>query len=102
MGSLNGLHSWVWIYFESGPLTDLRVKHIVPLLPPHPHPSPPFSVRRLRLTIRRLYLAFFHLYKPFITRAIALVSWKEPKITLKYCLVSVNPSLSATTQCLYP
>lgn len=103
--SNRGLAEWAAsvssFYVWKGRLTN-SVQHIIPLLPPPPPPPPPFTVERLRLTIRRAFLVFASIYNPYLVRALDLATWKEPRTSLKYCVVRHFASSSyQNTQMLF-
>lgn len=63
-------------------------QYIITLLPPRPPPPPGFSVKRLRLTTHRVYLALEPAYFPIIARLLNLATWQSYGSSLFYCLVS--------------
>ncbi|KAI0094874.1 hypothetical protein BDY19DRAFT_915067 [Irpex rosettiformis] len=60
---------------------------IMPYLPPVAPPSPPLTIRSVRLLIHRVLVVIFHTYMPLLSRAMRLASWNDPKTSTKYCIL---------------
>lgn len=69
----------------------------MPHLPPAAGVTPTFTLKRLSLTIQRLYLALFPPYHAFLLGLARLALWKDYQRSLRYCIVSFD--LKATLLC---
>ncbi|KAG1899244.1 uncharacterized protein F5891DRAFT_422392 [Suillus fuscotomentosus] len=63
----------------------IAIKYILPALPPMPHPPPSFSLKRLKLTSQRFFLAVVPPYQTFFLSMANLALWKDPQRSGLYC-----------------
>ena len=62
--------------------------YVIPLLPPEEAQPPAFTLRRLYLSIERLYLATIPAYEHLAKRLFRLAAWEDTSTSLFYCAVS--------------
>ncbi|KAH7883573.1 hypothetical protein F5I97DRAFT_1539034 [Phlebopus sp. FC_14] len=59
--------------------------YVLPYLPLASHTSPPFTVKRLRVTAQRLYLATVPPYQAFLLDLVHLALWKDKRRSMMFC-----------------
>ncbi|KAF8560346.1 hypothetical protein OG21DRAFT_58202 [Imleria badia] len=64
----------------------IAYNYILPRLPPAAGVTPAFTLKRLSLTIQRLYLALFPPYKTFLLDLAQLALWKDYQHSLRHCI----------------
>ncbi|KAI9572976.1 hypothetical protein HD554DRAFT_1404044 [Boletus coccyginus] len=60
--------------------------YLLPNLPPAAGVTPTFTLKRLSLTIQRLYLALFPPYQAFLLDLARLALWKDYQRSLRHCI----------------
>ncbi|KAH7930950.1 hypothetical protein BV22DRAFT_999354 [Leucogyrophana mollusca] len=65
----------------------IAYRYLLPYIPPASLPAPPFTIKRLRLTSQRLYLAVVPPYKQFFVHIAHLALWKDQQQSSLYCAV---------------
>ncbi|KIJ68465.1 hypothetical protein HYDPIDRAFT_106664 [Hydnomerulius pinastri MD-312] len=65
----------------------IAYKYVLPYLPAAAHTTPPFSIKRLRLTSQRLYLATVPPYQAFLLDLAHLALWKDQQRSTIYCII---------------
>ncbi|KAF8846368.1 hypothetical protein BDN67DRAFT_39548 [Paxillus ammoniavirescens] len=64
----------------------IAYEYVLPCLPPGGNPSPQFTLKRLRLTSQRFYLATVPLYQTFLLDLAHLALWKDYRRSTRYCI----------------
>ncbi|KAI6007424.1 hypothetical protein EDD15DRAFT_2153445 [Pisolithus albus] len=68
------------------PITEYIANDLLlPHLPPEGSTPPPFTIKRFRLTIQRLYLAIVPTYQPFLLDLTTLALWEDRQRSFLYC-----------------
>ncbi|KAF9229271.1 hypothetical protein BS17DRAFT_824514, partial [Gyrodon lividus] len=60
--------------------------YVLPYLRLAANPSPPFTLKRLRLTSQRFYLATVPPYQAFLLDLVHLALWKDYQRSMRYCI----------------
>ncbi|KAG8219803.1 hypothetical protein J3R82DRAFT_776 [Butyriboletus roseoflavus] len=64
----------------------IAYNYLLPHLPPSTIVTPTFTLKRLGLTIQRLYLALFPPYQAFLLDLAHLAVWKDYQRSLRHCI----------------
>ncbi|KIJ21764.1 hypothetical protein PAXINDRAFT_64721 [Paxillus involutus ATCC 200175] len=64
----------------------IAYEYVLPYLPPGANPSPQFTLKRLRLTSQRFYLATVPPYQTFLLDLAHLALWNDYQRSTRYCI----------------